>query len=263
MSADEITELAAAVAELGALPVPVGPEPQPLSVERLQLRVDEVERAHTFDTAELKRQLESARALGARVIHAEQRRAELEAVLGTHRKDDQAEIDRLRSRIAELETERHVTNEALDDAVQALRAGRASEPESGGYLSALPWAALMNDDDLIDFLDELTDAATRNVSCVERLAEVERACGTWRLIGEAQHGHNTAPGPDAMTRSFVPVASLREPEGEHYGALHHDYRVGHDLPETGAQEHQPDEDRLLGEGELRRALRGHLFGGGA
>ena len=121
---------------------------------------------------------------------------------------------RLRARVAELLAERHSANEALDDAVQALRAGRASEPESGGYLPALPWAALMNDDDLIDFLDELTDAATRNVSCVERLAEVERACGTWRLIAEAQHGHNTAPGPDAV---------------------HHNYRPGRDLPETGVQ----------------------------
>ncbi|MFE7076803.1 hypothetical protein ACFU96_42595 [Streptomyces sp. NPDC057620] len=33
-----------------------------------------------------------------------------------------AELERLRSRVAELEAERHSTNEALDDAVQALRA---------------------------------------------------------------------------------------------------------------------------------------------
>lgn len=76
------------------------------------------------------------------------------------------ELDRLRARIAELEAERHVTNEALDDVVQALRA-------------------------------------------------VE------------------APGPDAVTRVFSPVASLREPEGEHYQHVHHSYRLGHDLPETG------------------------------
>lgn len=40
-----------------------------------------------------------------RLIRAEQRRAELEAVLGSHRKDDQAEIGRLKARIAELEAE--------------------------------------------------------------------------------------------------------------------------------------------------------------
>ena len=141
--------------------------------ERLRLRVDEVERKYTFDTAELKRQLESARVDGQRLIRAEQRRAELEAVLSTHREDDQTEIERLRkqvaklkadradehdefamalgrsngtewgdlvefaagavsieaklrARVAELEAERHVTNEALDDAVKALRADRGA-----------------------------------------------------------------------------------------------------------------------------------------
>ncbi|MEV6833567.1 hypothetical protein AB0N17_03390 [Streptomyces sp. NPDC051133] len=71
--------------------------------ERLQARVDEVERKYTFDTAELKRQLESARVDGERLIRAEQRRAELEAVHATHRKDDQSEIERLRAQVAELE----------------------------------------------------------------------------------------------------------------------------------------------------------------
>lgn len=168
-----------------------------------------------------------------------------------------------------MSTDGSITN--LPDAVRELGAlpmPVAPEPQASAesYPPALPWAALMDDEDLLDFLDELTDAATQNVSCVERLAEVERACGRWRLIAEAQHGHNTAPGPDAMTRVFVPVASLREPEGEpplkgrarldasaaaaaeathwrrlgitepegeHYAAVHHSYRLGHDLPETG------------------------------
>lgn len=108
------------------------------------------------------------------------------------------------------------------------------EPQSsGGYPAALPWAALMDDDDLAEFLNELAEAAIRCLNPREALAEVERACGTWRLIAEAQHGHNTAPGPDALTVVFVPVASLREPDGEFYGLVHHDYRVSHDLPETG------------------------------
>lgn len=42
-----------------------------------------------------------------------------------------------------------------------------------------------------------------------------------------------APWADGLTKVFVPVASLREPEGEHYPHVHHDYRVSHDLPETG------------------------------
>lgn len=42
-----------------------------------------------------------------------------------------------------------------------------------------------------------------------------------------------APWADRLTQTFVPVASLREPEGEHYAVVHHSYRLGHDLPETG------------------------------
>jgi hypothetical protein len=76
---------------------------------------------------QLRRDVESNRVDGQRLIRAEQRRAELEAVLDTHRKDDQAEIERLRNRVAELEAERHSTNEALDDAVQELRARREDE----------------------------------------------------------------------------------------------------------------------------------------
>jgi hypothetical protein len=129
-------------------------------------------------------------------------------------------------------------------------------PASGGYLPAFPWASLMDDDDLAEFLNELAEAAIRCLNPREALAEVERACGTWRLIGEAQHGHNTAPGPDAMTATFAPTQVLgyeeraaRESDparraawrmlaqdvtdGEHYAATHHDYRVGHDLPEAG------------------------------
>jgi hypothetical protein len=108
------------------------------------------------------------------------------------------------------------------------------EPQtSGGYPPALPWAALMDDEDRAEFLDELAAAATTHASSDVVLAEVEKACATWRLIAEAQHGHNTAPGPDAMTRSFVSVASLREPEGEFHAFLHHPYQREHDMPETG------------------------------
>jgi hypothetical protein len=141
-----------------------------------------------------------------------------------------------------------------------LRSVEAEQPAV--YGPAMPWAALLDDEDLLDFLDELTDAATTNASCVERLAEVERACGQWRLIAEAQHAHNTAPGPDAVTQVFAPVAALREVssrEEPHDSPLHQTHRLGHDLELPG--EADPG-DRLLSGDELRRAVRGHLFGGG-
>lgn len=136
-----------------------------------------------------------------------------------------AEVDRLLA-------ERHVTNEALDDAVRELRARRDDEP-SGSYPPALPWARLMDHEDLADFLDELAAAAIANVDAGAALAEVEKACGTWRLIAEAQYGYNTAPGPDVMTRTFAPVQALRERPGEFEATLHHGYAKGRDLPETG------------------------------
>lgn len=108
------------------------------------------------------------------------------------------------------------------------------EPKaSAGYPPALPWARLMDDEDLADFLDELAASAITHASNARALAEVEDTIARWRLIAEAQHGHNTAPGPDAVTRTFVPVASLREPEPEFHAYLHHENRVGHDLPKTG------------------------------
>lgn len=62
----------------------------------------------TETAAELERlraERESSRVDGQRLIRAEQRRAELEAVLGGHREEDRAEITRLRARVAELEAE--------------------------------------------------------------------------------------------------------------------------------------------------------------
>lgn len=132
------------------------------------------------------------------------------------------ELVRLRARVAELLAERHSTNEAPD----------------GKYPPALPWAALMDDEDLQEFLGDLLDSLNSNPPSTRAvLAEVEKTCSTWRLVAEAQHGHNTAPGPDErpvneLTSVFSPVASLREPEGEFYGFLHRDGRVPHDLPGT-------------------------------
>ena len=82
---------------------------------------------------------------------------------------------------------------ALADMRTALEA-----PQRTSYPPALPWAALMDDEDLAGFLAELEDAtATPGATPSEALAAVEEACGTWRLMAETQHAHNTAPGPSA------------------------------------------------------------------
>jgi hypothetical protein len=234
MSADgSITNLPDAVAAQGALPMPVVPEPQALSETRLaeirNRRIDEVTAGPWLVAdGEDRRPVVYVElpAGGVRVLFSgAASEADAQFVASARRSVPEllAEVDRLRAEIASL-------NESLSLAAGALR---AKESPSGSYPPALPWAALMDTEDLTEFLDELADAATTNADVATRLAEVERACGTWRLIAEAQHGHNTAPGPDAMTAVFSPVASLREPEGEHYAAVHHSYRLGHDLPETG------------------------------
>lgn len=66
------------------------------------------------------------------------------------------------------------------------------------YPPALPWARLMDADDLEGFLADLADAASGDDD-LTTLDEVEAAIGRWRPIAEAQHAHNTAPGPNAET----------------------------------------------------------------
>lgn len=105
---------------------------------------------------------------------------------------------------------------------------------------ALPWAHEMPDGDLAGFLDDLVGAALNRwrtdpggpVPDRVTLADIERVCREWRTPGVGYRSDpEPEPVPDAMTTVFVPVASLREPEPEFYGLVHHDWRIGRDLPE--------------------------------
>lgn len=161
--------LAVTVARVGALPMPVSPEPQPRTM------------------------LDRARdALNARMAKDDLRLV-LENVIGY---------------AAWLEAERHSTNESLSEAAETLRANRdritelearlaEREQPADTYPPALPWARLMDHEDLADFLDELAASAITHASAEVALTEVESTCGRWREIAEAQHAHNTAPGPGA------------------------------------------------------------------
>ena len=135
--------------------------------------------------------------------------------------------------------------------------GTGPQPSESAYSPALPWAALMDADDLEGFLADLADAASGDDD-LATLDEVESAIARWRLIAEAQHAHNTAAGPDAepdaITARIAPTQALQPVEdvplrtrglrelvagqreavdGEHYPHVHRDYRVSHDRPETG------------------------------
>jgi hypothetical protein len=106
-------------------------------------------------------------------------------------------LAKLRARVAELEAERHSTNEALSDAAVRMRADR----------------------DRIAELEALTPARVQ--TC--------RVCGAGYTYGEP------CSSCEFRTRMAAELQA-RGLDGEHYATVHHDYRVGHDLPETGGQQ---------------------------
>lgn len=156
-----------------------------------------------------------------------------------------SELEALRAQVAEL-------NESVSTAAEALRATATQ---------ALPWAHEMPDADLSMFLDDLVSAAMNRwrtdpdgpVPDRVTLADIERVCADWRTPGEGLRGDEPETA-DAVTQVFAPVASPREAdvtpqvqklrsllagqravlEDPHDSPLHHPYRLGHDLPETGA-----------------------------
>ncbi|GGP55522.1 hypothetical protein [Streptomyces abikoensis] len=145
--------------------------------------------------------------------------------------------------MADLATE---AAQALEDA-GLLRSPQAAESDGGqkpeGYVVALPWARLMDSEDLGAFLDGLASAAIANTSPEEALAEVEAVCGTWRVIAEAQHAHNTALGPD------VALALSADDLPEPYACRHCDISErGHAqrwTPDAGSHAWTPPSDKQI------------------
>ncbi|MEV7140706.1 hypothetical protein [Streptomyces tauricus] len=123
--------LARFVAREGALPMPVGSDPKPLSDERLAQYVALVGRSTPVGA------VTAAPGILAVLLEEIQRlRAEREKYVVVPRWDyellegQRDRATRAEQRIAELEAERHQTNEALDDAVQALRTRAPREDEA-------------------------------------------------------------------------------------------------------------------------------------
>jgi len=96
------------------------------------------------------------------------------------------------------------------------------------------------------------DAAGRHMS-PEVAAELERLRAEVAALREERHSTNEALDDavrelrarredvksDGITQRMAPTQALRElvVDGEHYALVHHNYRTGRDLPETG----RPDE----------------------
>ncbi|MFF9758613.1 hypothetical protein ACF1G4_03430 [Streptomyces caelestis] len=162
------------------------------------------------ETRTVKREFADAAATVAELVQKRGERMKVENAL----RDQVAELE---AQVAELEAEAAgqrragyqvainvMRQEKLPMSVGLLEAQleleafdhpKPHERPAGAYPPALPWAALMDADDLEGFLADLVDAASGDDD-LSTLTEVESTIARWRLIAEAQHAHNTAPGPN-------------------------------------------------------------------
>ncbi|MDX2760790.1 hypothetical protein, partial [Streptomyces europaeiscabiei] len=217
--------LAVTVAREGALPVPVAPEPQPPTVERLaeiEARADAATAGPwCTDAWEIYQGTEYVPGIsfwigetcrGTSELGQDRADAAFVAAARSDVPELVAEVRRQAARIAELESERHSTNEALDDAVQALRTDRERFETARALCDAADYAGI-------------TSGGWFTVEAIRK------------ALGIAAPG----PGPDAVTTVFAERAAAEtDPgrrtawrmlaqdvmDGEHYGSVHHDYRPG-------------------------------------
>lgn len=303
MSADEsITSLPEAVAAVGALPMPAGPAPveddrvkapwgrgedgRPLlpmgahwtdvpelvdqEVARIRGRVDQA-RSGSWYVSPVASDLPGTvrtnvdgyqRTVGqfTNVLPAD-----LDLVIHAH--DDLGwcleMIAKFRARVIELEAERHVTNEALDDAVQALRAVRFFLADvDGGDPTLWPSEKAAQKHCVAVLGSELEGRSFRWAPVGDGVSQVrftdEPAWGSakvWPLpVSTVGEDGCTCPETDRVEPHWsgcpledapcpvdgpipgvgVGAALYGPPDGEHYAAVPHAVGVVHDLPETGS-----------------------------
>ncbi|MFE3578770.1 hypothetical protein [Streptomyces vinaceus] len=118
--------------------------------------------------------------------------------------NSEAKAAQLAARVAELETERHGTNEALSDAAEQLRADRDRIATLEAERSSL--------------------VADRDAQIVEWLGKKSREYGTSNREARAK-AEAVWRMADKLSRGAV-----RPLEDPHDSPLHHTYRLGHDLP---------------------------------
>ena len=142
--------------------------------------------------------------------------ADLELVLRAH--DDLnwclEMIAKLRARVAELEAERHSTNESLSEAAEALRADRDRIARLERSSEGLSFAERAQ--------RETHPGRRRAWQMLAQIDESER-------VYERLAGRSVEESADKLTRLLAP-SSLEDP---HDSPLHHTYKVPRDLPPVG------------------------------
>lgn len=223
MTPQEHEELAAAVAELGALPMPVGPEPQdPVAAGRsLDLLALMDERAASKVSPVLSGVLDEAERLRARV-------AELEAptvfrassggrLLGLYRQQEDALSH------CEDAAQRDVYRSCpmfwrkRADGTCELFAWTSSEVEGSTGFTVAPVEVRPEFDEGWGQDADEADGISRRIAPTQALP----------LRGPARLDASAAAVAEATHWGRLGI------EDPHDGPLHHDYRVGRDLPELG------------------------------
>lgn len=201
---EPITNLADAVAAQGALPVPVpvGPEPQASERDRLRVAfIAALETAHETHPCPVTGRPywlvcvhydEAGRMSGVGSCHSERRADAVLAVRDAEVEFLISEADRLAARVAELLAERHVTNEALDDAVRALRADR-----DGGLCADCGHV-------------ESAHAVDAERPCDASGGRVRSCTCAWFIPREGLRAPSADVSADKLTRTFAPSQALRE-----------------------------------------------------
>jgi len=137
-------------------------------------------------------------------------------------------------RIVGLEAERHITNEALDDAVKALRARREDEPAEPYVSRLLPPRDAVCARPCCGHRGE--DHHHGDTKCWANLPRTRQPNGAWGAVQICYcEGFVAAPAvevsADRLTAFFAPTQALREDAYD--GPLRDSYLISRDLPETG------------------------------
>lgn len=154
-----------------------------------------------------------------------------------------SQVEQLGARVAELEAERHTTNEALDDAAKALREQRDRIAELEAQREALAerlragqrWQRGRNPELVSEnFVSQSELRSIFGIPLVAPWDEPAHADGITQRIAPTQPLRGRAL-LDALTveraeRTHNQRLGIEDP---HDGPLCHTYRVGRDLPETG------------------------------
>lgn len=194
------------VGSADVLPVPVGPEPQPLALPWAHAMSDEDLHGFLGDlvSAAMGR-WQSAPEVPDRTVLANVEKACAEwRRPGQGYRSDESEVDALLARVAELEAERHTTNEALSDAAEQLRADRDRIAELERQLAAKDRPA---DEDPIAFA--LTNRAVvpagfcRNESPYGRRCDLTAGHDGDHAMADGAGGHFGWPASDDDVRPQV------------------------------------------------------------